>query len=318
MAEKDINTAQETSPEWMQNKERGSAFLLRIMSKVSLLLGRRLSRVAIYGITLYFVFAAPAARRTAREFLARNLGRPATWLDLYRNIFAFASTIHDRIYLLNDRYDMFDIQVTGAQQLHASLSDNKGLFLFGSHLGSFEVLRSHARENPYPVSIAMYPENARQLNSALAAINPKAMQEIISLGRLDSMIAIHRKLKEGAMVGLLADRAVSTDQYITLPFLGAPAHFPTGPFRMAAMLRRPVFFMSGLYRGGNRYDVHFELLSDYSAFPPAERDEAVRDVLVKYVAALESHCKSAPYNWFNFFDFWKIELNEHEQFSIHL
>jgi len=306
------NTAPETAPEWLQRKERGSVFLLRVMSRISLLLGRRLSRIVVYGIALYFVLAAPAAQNTARKFLARSLGRPATWLDQYRNIFAFASTIHDRIYLLNDRYDMFDIRVTGAQQLHASLAGNKGLFLFGSHLGSFEVLRSHARDNPYPVSIAMYPENARQLNNALAAINPQTMQDIIPLGQLDSMIAINRKLKEGSMVGLLADRAVGPDQHITLPFLGAPARFPTGPFRMAAMLKYPVFFMSGLYRDGNRYDVHFELLSDYSEFLPGDRDAAVRDVLVKYVAALERHCKSAPYNWFNFFDFWKAENSTHD------
>ena len=33
-------------------------------------------------------------------------------------------------------------------------------------------------------------------------------------------------------------------------------------------------------------------------------DEAVRDMLVRYVDALERHCRAAPYNWFNFFDFW--------------
>jgi predicted LPLAT superfamily acyltransferase len=299
--------AQQKAPEWLRHKERGSTFLLRLMRFLSLLVGRRLSRVVIYGIALYFFLAAPAARKTSREFLARCLDRPVTWLDIYRNILAFASTIHDRIYLLNDRYNIFNIRETGVDQLHASLAGNNGLFLFGSHLGSFEILRSHARNTPYLVSIAMYPDNARQLNSTLSAINPKAMQDIISLGQIDSMLEIHRKLKEGAMVGLLADRAVGPDQFITLPFLGSPARFPTGPFRMAAMLKHPVYFMSGLYRGGNRYDMHFELLTDYSEHSPTDRDAAVRDVLVKYVTALEHHCKSAPYNWFNFFDFWKAE-----------
>ncbi len=304
--------AQKKAPEWLQHKERGSIFLLRLMSLFSLLLGRKLSRVVIYVIALYFLLAAPAARKTSREFLSRCLERPVTWLDIYRNILAFASTIHDRLYLLNDRYDIFNIHVTGVEQLHASLADNKGLFLFGAHLGSFEILRSHARNTPYPVSIAMYPDNARQLNSALSAINPKIMQNIISLGQIDSMLEIHRKLEEGCMVGLLVDRAVGTDQYITLPFLGAPARFPTGPFRMAAMLKRPVYFMSGLYRGGNRYDMHFELLTDYSEHSATDRDTLVRDVLVKYVTVLEQHCKSAPYNWFNFFDFWKAEGSNHD------
>jgi predicted LPLAT superfamily acyltransferase len=24
-----------------------------------------------------------------------------------------------------------------------------------------------------------------------------------------------------------------------------------------------------------------------------------------YVARIEHHCRNAPYNWFNFYDFWK-------------
>jgi predicted LPLAT superfamily acyltransferase len=130
------------------------------------------------------------------------------------------------------------------------------------------------------------------------------MLDIIALGQLDSMLSIHHKLKDGFMVGVLADRASGPDKYLTLPFLGSPAHFPTGPFRMAAMLRQPVYFMAGLYQGGNRYDIHFELLTDFSDSKPASREDEIREVTVKYVEALERHCRAAPYNWFNFYDFW--------------
>ena len=303
-AQTEKKPADET-PEWLQRKERGNIFWLRVMCWLSLMLGRRLSRIVVYGIALYFVLAAPAARKASRIYLARILERPVTWLDLYRHILAFSSTIHDRIYLLNDRHDLFDIQVFGSEPVYDCRDCNRGIFLFGAHLGSFEVMLAHARDTSLKACIAMYPENARQLNSALAAINPQAMQGIISLGKMDSMLAIHQKLEEGAVVGILADRAVGPDQYISIPFLGAPARFPTGPFRMAAMLRHPVFFMAGLYRGGNRYEIHFELLADFSKPTSIGRDAAVREVLVKYVAALERHCKSAPYNWFNFYDFWE-------------
>jgi predicted LPLAT superfamily acyltransferase len=30
----------------------------------------------------------------------------------------------------------------------------------------------------------------------------------------------------------------------------------------------------------------------------------VRDAIAHYVALLEAHCRSDPYNWFNFYDFW--------------
>jgi predicted LPLAT superfamily acyltransferase len=93
---------------------------------------------------------------------------------------------------------------------------------------------------------------------------------------------------------------------VTLPFLGAPARFNDGPFRLAMLLKRKVLFMVGLYLGGNRYDVRFELMADFSQpeADPARRDAQLRAALVDYVARLEALCREAPYNWFNFHDFW--------------
>ena len=70
-------------------------------------------------------------------------------------------------------------------------------------------------------------------------------------------------------------------------------------------MRCPVLFMAGLYRGGNRYDIHFEALADFSAVPPRGRAAAVQAAMTRYAALLEAHCRMAPSNWFNFFDFWR-------------
>lgn len=292
-------------PQWMQRQERGSLFLLQLMSRMSLTFGRRLSRPVVYGIALYFLGAAPAVRKASRSYLERVLQRPATWADLYRHILAFASTIHDRFYLLNNQAELFDIQVRGAGPIADHHAQGQGLLLFGAHMGSFEILLTHSRNNHFNACVAMYPENARQLNRALAAINPQAVADIIALGQANAMLTIHHKLSTSAMVGVLADRAAGPDQYLSLPFLGTPARFPTGPFRMAAMLEQPVYFMTGRYCGGNRYEVHFEPLADFTGVPRSQRDAAVQGALQQYVATLERHCKAAPYNWFNFFDFWE-------------
>ncbi|HYR24218.1 MAG TPA: acyl-CoA synthetase [Aquabacterium sp.] len=293
-------TAPRQLPEWMQRKERGNLLALRVMTALSLGLGRRLSRVIVVGISLYFLVAAQAARRASRAYLTRCLGRRPTWRELFRHMFTFATTVHDRLYLLNDRAEVFDVHCVGEAPGGAA-----GGFLFGAHLGSFEVLRAAARWDARDkVCVAMYPENARQINQALAAINPQAVSNIIPLGQMDSILSIHDKLQDGAMVGILADRAAGQDQYVSVPFLGAPASFPVGPFRLAAMMGCPVYFMAGLYQGGNRYDVHFELLMDTADKAGRNRDTLMRELLARYVAALERHCRQAPYNWFNFYDFW--------------
>lgn len=292
------------TPAWMRREERGSNFWLAVMTRLSLLIGRRCSRVVLYGIALYFMIFSRRERQISKAYLERCLARRIGWRDSYRHVLAFSTTIHDRVFLLNDKFDSFHIDLFGDEQLHAEYDNGQGVLLLGAHLGSFEVLRALVRRNPnLNMSMAMYPENAQRINRALAAINPEAMQDIISLGTLDAMLTVSRKLDEGAFVGLLADRAAGPDQYRALPFLGEPAQFPTGPFRLAAMLKRPVYFMAGIYCGGNRYEVYFERLDDFSS--NENRETAVTNLMRKYAAALERYCHRYPYNWFNFYDFWQ-------------
>jgi predicted LPLAT superfamily acyltransferase len=51
--------------------------------------------------------------------------------------------------------------------------------------------------------------------------------------------------------------------------------------------------------------VVFAPLADFSATPAKARAEAVRAAIERYAALLDQYCRSDPYNWFNFFDFWR-------------
>jgi len=62
--------------------------------------------------------------------------------------------------------------------------------------------------------------------------------------------------------------------------------------------------MFGLYRGGARYDIHFERLPDIAGLPRSERGQAIERSLQNYVERMEHYCRLAPYNWFNFYGFW--------------
>lgn len=292
--------------EWVKRPERSNMLMLRVMSWISLTLGRPLSRGVLVGISLYFLLFSPRAREASRAYLQRVLGRPPRLSERFRHFHSFATCIHDRVYLLNGRYDLFDIEVHGREVFDAAYTSGQGLFLMGAHMGSFELMRAVGRQQPgLRVAMVMFEENARQINAALAAISPTAVQDIIPLGQLDSMLQVKARLDDGVVLGVLADRTLDTGPTLTLPFLGQPAAFPLGSMRLAAMLRRPVVFMAGLYLGGNRYAIHFEALADFTHIERAGRDAAVRQAVSDYVACLERHCRAAPFNWFNFFDFWR-------------
>jgi predicted LPLAT superfamily acyltransferase len=291
--------------EWTQHRERGHPLLLRLMTRLSLLLDRRASRPLLYGIAGYFFLCAPRVRRASLTYLPRALGRPARPADRFRQLLNFATVVHDRLFLLNDRHGLFDISIEGEALMAEQLRSGEGAFLIGAHLGSFEVTRAIGRrQRGLRVAMLMYADNAHHVNAMLAAINPRAALETVALGSLEAMLKVRSLLEQGVFVGMLADRTPGEEESLTVPFLGHPARFPTGPLRAAALLRRRVFLMLGLYLGGNRYRVVFEPLADFAGVPAAGRDAAVRAAVVSYARRLEAHCRRYPYNWFNFYRFW--------------
>jgi predicted LPLAT superfamily acyltransferase len=280
--------------------------LLRIMTFLSLRLGRSGGRVFLYLIAAYFFTFAPTARRHARAYLRRALGREPTAADRFKHVLTFATTIHDRVYLMKEQLDLFDITVEGENLVWTALEAGSGAFLMGAHVGSFDIIRTVGERQPgLRVAMAMYEDNARRVNAMLAAINPTAKPDVIALGHMDAMLKIQDHLDRGVFVGVLGDRTLGNEATLEVRFLGRPARFPMGAMRAAAIMRRPVIFMIGLYRGGNRYHVVFETLADFSTVQPKQRDAAVRGAIERYAGLLEKYVRSDPYNWFNFFDFWR-------------
>lgn len=305
---------QATAPDdWSAAPERSNALALQVMSWIALRGGRRAARVVLHPITLYFLLTAPAMRRHARHYLQRALGRPARWRDLYRQCHSFAATVLDRVYLLRGRFDEFDITVHGGEALSALYAQGEGAFLVGAHIGSFEALRAAGEQHGTPpIAMVMYPDNARKINQALAAIAPGSQPRIIALGRMESMLAIRDWLDAGGLAGMLADRTLPAESQrhgsgsLKVPFLGTEAVFNDGPFRLASLLRRKVFFMVGLYFGGRRYEVRFLPLADFTqrCADAAQREAHIREAVQGYADVLAALCREAPDNWFNFHDFW--------------
>ena len=291
--------------EWLHKPERGSRFLLRLMLWISKRMGRRAAHMVLRLIAAYFLCFAPVARYGSRLYLARILRRPVRIRDLYRHFLTFAVTIHDRVYLLGDEVSSFTIQSHLSKEMEHAIVEARGALLVGAHLGSFEVLRSVGQQYPgLSIVAVMYEENARKINTALSRIKATTPPQVIPLGRPDTMLRVQEQLGKGALVGFLGDRSVGSERKQPIRFLGDMAHWPSGTFRIAAILQRPLFFMAGLYTGPGKYEIFLKQIADFTAVEPAGREEAIRNAMINYVKEVEYHCHLAPYNWFNFYDFW--------------
>jgi predicted LPLAT superfamily acyltransferase len=316
-AARTVQTSQQGG--WARAPERSNMLALRFICLMALVCGRHVTRLLLPPISLYFLLFAPAQRRHIKRYLFRAIGPHAGWIDGYRLLHAFSSTVLDRVYFLRGRMDLFKLTVEGNVPLETEAAEGRGAFLLGAHVGSFEVMgacKQHTHQHGLRLAMLMYPDNAQRITAVLNTIAvPEMRPHVIALGRPHSMLALRDWLDGGGLGGMLADRTLpgSEDQpthhrgnNIVLPFLGQPASFNDGPFRLAALLRRKVYFMAGLYGGGARYDVRFDPLADFGepVADAAERERRIRAAVEAYVARLEALCRAYPYNWFNFHDFW--------------
>ncbi len=299
------NGATESEPDWMRQKERGSVILIRLMSWIAITFGRRAARVILPFISIYFVLTSIKARQASKLYLRKALGKEPGWKDFYLHVHSFASVILDRIYFLNGKFEEFTFSLNNTHCVDVECVEGRGGFLVGAHLGSFESISGAGHNRPnLRMSLVMYHAHAQKINTMMEAVKQRQNYDVITLGQADSMMKVSEKLDQGGFIGLLADRTFGSGSQLVVPFLGQAAAFPKGPFKLAAMLKRPVYMMVGLYRGGGHYDIHFELLYDFKQVH-RQRNQAVDEAIALYAQRLEHFCKLAPYNWFNFFDFWE-------------
>ena len=302
-----LNASAETkNSNWKTQSERGNMFVLRLITWIALHLGRRVTRCILVPVVAYFFISSPRARRASARFLSRIPNQPHGVKAVFQHLYVFATVTLDRVYFLNGRLDLFNIEIKDENNVAlGTAASGAGLFLMGAHFGSFESVRSIARDYPsLKMVLLMYEENARNIKQLLHAINPNVQQEIISLGQPRAMLQVKEQINDGALIGVLADRSLDAIGNTRVNFLGFEANFPTGPFRLAAILQHPVYFMTGVFEGGNRYSVYLEPIVDFS-ISAENKDTAVNQAMLRYVELLEKHCKNAPYNWFNYFDFWQ-------------
>lgn len=298
-------TERSGKPRWFLHRERGNAFALWLIRSIALYLGRRPARLLLYPITLYFLIRAHPERRASLDYLRRILGGRKSYWNVARHIHTFAATIVDRVYLLADMHHRFDLRFHDIDLVLERVDKGQGALLLGSHLGSFEVMRAMGvMRDHLPLKVLMYPDHNRVMTRMLNALNPSISDTVIDLGHPDSLIKVHQYVSQGYLVGMLADRAGESGRVTRCRFLDEEANFPAGPMLLAATLQVPVILFFALYRGGNRYDIFFELLAERVTIGRSSRDADVQRWTQKYADRLEHYARQAPFNWFNFYDFW--------------
>lgn len=306
-----------TTAPWAAAGERGSLLGLRLTAWIAARVGPRLGAWVTLPVVTYFFLTDPAGRRASRRYLQRVadmpggpdvIGRTPGVGQSFRHYRQFGLVVLDRL-----RFAMggggIDVALHGRAHLDRLLAARRGAILLGAHLGSFEALRAVAARSGIAVTVVMNRRPSPRISAVLRQAAPAASLGVLDLDPAvpDAVLRLKACVERGEFVAILADRLATAARarWHAAPFLGAPAPFPAGPFALAAALGCPVLLMVGLRRDHARYDVFVEPLAEGGLEPRRARAARVHALVETYAARLEAHCLRAPYQWFNFYDFWR-------------
>jgi len=222
----------------------------------------------------------------------------------------------DEVGICHGRTDDFEVEIRGMEHLDKLARDGRGGLVLGAHLGSFAAMRLIAHErSPISVNVLMYTRHAARINSVLLRLagdsGSQGSTRVIPIeaGSLAHVLQARSAVLRGEVVSLLADRLHPSDvqRSCAVELLGGEVRLPAGPILLGKALGCPVVTMFALRTGDARYTIHVDAFADAIALPRGAREAALRDYCQAYARRLETYCKLAPYQWFNFYDYWSEE-----------
>lgn len=303
-----LDAAQDAETEgWRDVEESGSTVGLHALIVAATMFGRPAARVIVAFVAFYYALFSRRSRDNVKAF-RRRLGLRDGFLASYRHILRFSQCTLDALFFMRGRTDLFEVTQTGHHHLEELRSSKGGAILLGAHLGSFYAMRAASADERLALNPIVYTKNARKFNAVIEALDPTSTTRLIEIGeggQVAFMLKIRDRVDDGALVAILGDRAQPEGRSVTVDFLGGKAKLPVGPYLLAASLRRPVYFTVGVYRGGNRYDLHCIPFAERIILPRGRREEAMAQYAQQYADVLADFCRKHPENWFNFYDFFE-------------
>ncbi|WP_118183559.1 glycosyltransferase family 2 protein [Paraburkholderia phosphatilytica] len=300
---------------WWRMAERGSRLGMLSLALSCKLFGPRFTALWLHPIVAYFLVTGRAARTASKLYFAQlDAATPASdtprpgWFSAYRHMLAFAQSGFDKLAAWSGHVTEHDVDFDDAAPLDALLASGRGALVIGSHLGNLEMARALAvRGAQTKVTAIVYTEHAQRFNSVLASADDRFAEHLVHVsdfGPATSMM-MQERVENGELLVIVGDRTPAHESGRTTDahFLGSPAPFAQGPYVLAHALGCPVYLFFCLKERGT-YRLYFEPFAERIELPRRERTQHIAAWAQRYAARLEHYCRKAPYQWFNFFDFW--------------
>jgi KDO2-lipid IV(A) lauroyltransferase len=193
------------------------------------------------------------------------------------------------------RFDTI-VRVEGWDRFVCAERRGKGVIFGSAHFGPVAMVGQILMHRGYTLTLP-----AEKTNSELMqAVNRARQAQGLRLVPMDSALGIHRVIREGGILGILADRAV-TGIGETVEFFGRPALLPSAHVALAlrtgaALVPAFTWREKGLLCA--RIEEPLDLVSS------GDRDADVRNGVQRFAEVFERYVRAHPEQWTVFQPIW--------------
>ena len=298
---------------WAALEERGAHWGLRFCATLYRRLGSGVALSLISPVVLYFHLSGKIQRLASRDYLCRVLGREPSRLEAFRHMLDFAARALETFGAWSGAIPSSALEVETPETLAAMSADPRGRLLVVSHHGNADLSRAlMSPELRRRLTILVHTSHAENYNRLLRQFSPEAAERTVQVTEIgpDTAIQLRDRIEQGEWIAIAGDRVpvLSEGRTVEAPFLGAPAPFSQGPWILAALLACPVSLLFCRRTERQTWRLSLEPFFDEAFEPPRkEREAAIAAATARYAERLEQECRRAPWQWYNFFDFWSQE-----------
>lgn len=325
----------EKTSHWSKIQEKGAGYWrLRLLLLMYRYFGRFVLQIAILPAVLGVFLFSGSMRNFSGQYLQRiykkkitqgdsTFPEPNLW-SVFKHFYTFADSLADKMVSWEGKIGLESLKIEtpdGFNDFNEDIKAKRGPFLICSHLGNIEVFRALGKLKTKDgtkerINIITQIAHSPFFSRFMAELHPEVETNLISAIdiNLDTVIFLKEILEKGEMVVSAGDRtaALNESKSLEVEFLNEKASIPLGVFTLAILLESPIYFVFLLKEENKFQNISYKLyfykaqsLLESDQINTKKRKGKAEKLAQEFIIHLERLCLQYPFQWYNFFDFWK-------------
>lgn len=283
-------------------RSKGTVLGYKIFVNVMKKLGIKAAYSVLIFVAFYYFITAYSSNKSIYEYFRYRLNFSVlkSILSVYKSYYTFGQTLIDKTAINAGLRNKYSYEFDGIELLKNLLDQKQGGILISAHVGNFEVAEHFFADIDFNCQINLVTTDLERnvIKEYLESISMKPSVKFILIQEdLSHIFEINNALSRNELICFTGDRYFEGNKTMSEVLLGKQANFPAGPFTIASRLKVPVAFVYVMKEKNLNYHLYARLAN----FKHRDANALLKEFCIN----LETIVKKYPYQWFNYFDFWK-------------